>query len=148
MQEKQKTLEKELKQLKMRLASGGGGAASSGDTPVEVGGIRLMAKRVDDITGGDLRNLADELRSKIRSGVIVIGSVTDGKVTLLTAVTRDLVERIPANLLIQKLAPIVGGRGGGKPDLAQAGGKDPDRLDEALGKAPAALEEMLATVDR
>jgi alanyl-tRNA synthetase len=132
----------------MRLASGGGGAASSGDTPVEVGGIRLMAKRVDDITGGDLRNLADELRSKIRSGVIVIGSVTDGKVTLLTAVTRDLVERIPANLLIQKLAPIVGGRGGGKPDLAQAGGKDPDRLDEALGKAPAALEEMLATVDR
>ncbi|MGZ8710432.1 MAG: alanine--tRNA ligase [Thermoanaerobaculia bacterium] len=145
MQEKQKTLEKELKQLKMRLASGGRGAAAGGDTPVDVGGIKLLAKRVDDIGGGDLRNLADELRSKIRSGVIVIGSATDGKVTLLTAVTKDLVDRIPANVLIQKLAPIVGGKGGGKSDLAQAGGKDPDKLDEALGKAQAALEEMLAT---
>ncbi|HET7704757.1 MAG TPA: alanine--tRNA ligase [Thermoanaerobaculia bacterium] len=145
MQEKQKALEKELKQLKMRMASGGG-AASDGDTAIDVGGIKLMAKRVDDIAGGDLRNLADELRSKIRSGVIVIGSVTDSKVTLLTAVTRDLVDRIPANILIQKLAPIVGGKGGGKPDLAQAGGKDPDKLDEALGKAAGALEEMLAAV--
>ncbi|HUP49961.1 MAG TPA: alanine--tRNA ligase [Thermoanaerobaculia bacterium] len=143
LQEKQKALEKELKQLKMRLASGGGAAAQSAGSSVEVGGVRLMARRVDDVTGGDLRNLADELRSKIRSGVIVLGSVTDGKVTLLAAVTSDLVDRIPANVLIQKLAPIVGGKGGGKPDLAQAGGKDPAKLDAALGQAPAALDELL-----
>ncbi|HEU4522013.1 MAG TPA: alanine--tRNA ligase [Thermoanaerobaculia bacterium] len=142
LQDKQKALEKELKQLKMRLASGGG-ASQNGDTPVDVAGVKLMAKRVDDISGGDLRNLADELRSKIKSGVIVLGSVTEGKVTLLTAVTRDLVERIPANSLIQKLAPIVGGKGGGKPDLAQAGGKDAEKLDEALERAPAALQELV-----
>ena len=145
MQEKQKSLEKELKQLKMRLASGAG--PSSGDSPVEVAGVRLVAKRVDDIAGGDLRNLADELRGKIKSGVIVLGSVTEGKVTLLTAVTKDLIDRIPANVLIGKLAPIVGGKGGGKPDLAQAGGKDADRLEEALGRAASALEELL-TVTR
>jgi alanyl-tRNA synthetase len=102
-----------------------------------------MAKRVDDVSGGDLRNLADELRSKIKSGVIVLGSVADSKVTLLTAVTKDLVERIPANVYIQKLAPIVGGKGGGKADLAQAGGKDPQKLDEALQRAAGALEELL-----
>jgi alanyl-tRNA synthetase len=106
--------------------------------------VKLMARRVDDISGGDLRNLADELRSKIKSGVIVLGSVSDSKVTLLTAVTKDLVQRIPANTLIQKLAPIVGGKGGGKPDLAQAGGKDPDKLDEALEHAPDALQHLLS----
>jgi alanyl-tRNA synthetase len=144
LQEKQKQLEKELKQLKVKLATGGASSGSSAsDEAIDVDGIKLMARRVDEISGGDLRNLADTFRSKLKSGVIVIGSVTDGKVTLLTAVTKDLMDRIPANLLIGKLAPIVGGKGGGKPDLAQAGGKDADRLDEALGKAPAALREML-----
>src|SRR5437867_151413 len=144
LQERQKLLEKEVKQLRMKLASGGMSSASSADKPVDVNGVKLLARRADDISGGDLRNLADELRSKIKSGVIVLGSATDGKVTLLTAVTKDLVDRVPANSLIQKLAPIVGGKGGGKPDLAQAGGKDPDKLDEALESAPEALREMLA----
>jgi alanyl-tRNA synthetase len=141
LQEKQKQLEKELKQLRMKLASGG----SRDDSTVEkVGDIQLMTRRVDDISGGDLRNLADEMRSRIKSGVIVLGSATDGKVTLLTAVTKDLVDRIPANSLIQKLAPIVGGKGGGKADLAQAGGKDPEKLDDALDSAPEALRELLS----
>jgi alanyl-tRNA synthetase len=141
MQEKQKHLEKELKQLKMRLASGG--PARSEDEAVDVDGVKLLARRVDDISGGDLRNLADTFRDKIKSGVVVLGSVTDSKVTLLTAVTKDLVSRVPANSLIAKLAPIVGGKGGGKPDLAQAGGKDADKLDEALGTAPRAVRELL-----
>jgi alanyl-tRNA synthetase len=139
-QEKQKQLEKELKQLRMKLASGGSrdeGAVS------KIGDVQLVTRRVDDISGGDLRNLADELRSKIKSGVIVLGSATDGKVTLLTAVTKDLVDRVPANSLIQKLAPIVGGKGGGKADLAQAGGKDPEKLDDALDSAPEALRQLL-----
>ena len=144
LQEKQKSLEKELKQLKLRMASGGAtGASPVASDSIDVGGVKLMARRVDDISGGDLRNLADELRSKIKSGVIVLGSVSDSKVTLLTAVTKDLVDRVPANTLIQKLAPIVGGKGGGKPDLAQAGGKDADRLDEALDQASTALQELL-----
>jgi alanyl-tRNA synthetase len=140
LQEKQKQLERELKQLKVKLASG---------TPREESGIariddvQLMTRRVDGISGGDLRNLADEIRSKLKSGVVVLGSVTDSKVTLLTAVTKDLVDRIPAHVFIQKLAPIVGGKGGGKADLAQAGGKDPDKLDQALDEAPEALRELL-----
>ena len=145
LQEKQKMLEKELKQLKVRLATGGGsaGTSSSDDAGVDVSGVRLIARRVDDISGGDLRNLADTFRSKIKSGVVVLGSATDGKVTLLTAVTKDLLERVQANTLIARLAPIVGGKGGGKPDLAQAGGKDADRLNEALETAPGALREIL-----
>jgi alanyl-tRNA synthetase len=146
LQEKQKSLEKELKQLKMKLASGNGGGASTAATEeyAMIDGVKLLARRVDDISGGDLRNLADTFRSRIKSGVIVLGSMTDGKVTLLTAVTKDLMDRIPANSLIAKLAPIVGGKGGGKADLAQAGGKDPDKLNEALDSAPAALREMIS----
>jgi alanyl-tRNA synthetase len=143
-QEKQKQLEREIKQLKVRLATGGGAASGAGDEAVIVNGVKLIARRVDDVTGGDLRNLADTFRTKLGSGVVVIGSATDGKVTLLGAVTKDLLDRVQANALIGKLAPIVGGKGGGKPDLAQAGGKDADRLDEAIATAAKALEESLA----
>jgi alanyl-tRNA synthetase len=144
LQEKQKTLEKELKQLKVRIATGGGSTGTQpADDTVDVSGIKLIARRVDQLTGGDLRNFADELRTKLKSGVVVLGSATDGKVTLLTAVTKDLLDRVQANTLIGKLAPIVGGKGGGKPDLAQAGGKDPDKLNEAIAQAEGALREIL-----
>jgi alanyl-tRNA synthetase len=145
MQERQKALEKELKQLKLKVAGGGTtSSASSADESVDIDGVKLVARRIDDVNGGDLRNLADTFRSKLKSGVVVLGSVTDGKVTLLTAVTKDLLDRVNANALINKLAPIVGGKGGGKPDLAQAGGKDPDKLNEAIEHAPQALREVLA----
>jgi alanyl-tRNA synthetase len=78
---------------------------------------------------------------------VVLGSVTDSKVTLLTAVTKDLLGRVNANTLINKLAPIVGGKGGGKPDLAQAGGKDPGKLNEAIEHAEQALREVLGIPD-
>jgi alanyl-tRNA synthetase len=140
--EKQKQYEKEIKQLKVRLATGGG-AAHEENGAIDVAGVKLLTRRADDVSGGDLRNLADTLRSKLKSGVVVLGSVNDSKVTLLTAVTKDLVDRVSASALIGKLAPIVGGKGGGKPDLAQAGGKDPERLAEALDRAPGALRELL-----
>ena len=143
LQEKQKQLEKELKALKVRMATGGGAPAAGADEAQDVAGVKLIAKRVDELSGGDLRNFADELRSRVKSGVVVLGSVSEGKVTLLTAVTKDLLDRVQANTLIGKLAPIVGGKGGGKPDLAQAGGKDPDKLNEALEQAPSALREIL-----
>ena len=144
LQEKQKSLEKELKTLKVKVASGSASSsASSDDGIVDVAGVKLIARRVDDISGGDLRNLADTFRSKLKSGVVVLGTATDGKVTLLTAVTKDLLDRVQANTLINRLAPIVGGKGGGKPDLAQAGGKDADRLNEALATAQTALGEIL-----
>jgi alanyl-tRNA synthetase len=153
LQEKQKQLEKEIKQLRMKFetVSLNVRADMKVDATVDSGlsgfididGVKLLARRVDDISGGELRNLADTFRDKLKSGVVVLGSVTDSKVTLLTAVTKDLVGRVPANSLIAKLAPIVGGKGGGKPDLAQAGGKDADKLDQALGSAPGAVRELL-----
>ncbi|MBV9496083.1 MAG: hypothetical protein JOZ54_17680 [Acidobacteria bacterium] len=144
LQDRQKQLEKELKQLKMKLASGGGASSGSAqDDSVEVDGIRVLARLVTDVEGGDLRNLADTLRSKLKSGVVVLGSSGSGKVSLLVGVTRDLVERLPATKVIAKLAPIIGGKGGGKPDLAQAGGKDAEKLGEALTNAPGAVRELL-----
>ena len=139
LQEKQKQFDRELKQLRQKIASGGG--SRDEEKAVEVNGIRIITRLVEN--GVDLRSLADTLRSKLKSGVVVLGSANEGKVTLLTAVTKDLVDRVPANVLIGKLAPIVGGKGGGKPDLAQAGGKDADKLDQALGSAEGALAEML-----
>ena len=139
-QEKLKQMEKELKDAKLR---GLQSAATGEVAPVDVDGVQLITRRADDVSGGDLRNLADTLRSKLKSGVVVLGSVSDSKVMLLTAVTKDLVDRVSASALIGKLAPIVGGKGGGKPDLAQAGGKDPEKLGEALDRAPAALRELL-----
>jgi alanyl-tRNA synthetase len=143
MQERQKALEKELKQLKLKVAGGGTAVSSQAEDSIDIDGVKLVARRIDDVSGGDLRNLADTFRSKLKSGVVVLGSVTDGKVTLLTAVTKDLLDRVQANTLINKLAPIVGGKGGGKPDLAQAGGKDPDKLNEAIEHAAQALREVL-----
>jgi alanyl-tRNA synthetase len=146
LQEKQKQLEKELKSLRMKLASAGNGGAASRDedAAIDVEGVKLLARRVEDMSGGDLRNLADTFRHKIRSGVVLLGTASEGKATLLAAVTADLVGRISAQSVIQKLAPIVGGKGGGKPDLAQAGGKDLDRLNEAIAKAPDVVRELLA----
>ena len=143
LQEKQKSMERELKALKLKIASAGGASASNDDGIVDVDGVKLIARRVDDISGGDLRNLADELRHKVKSGIVLIGSATEGKATLLAAVTADVVGRVSASSIIQKLAPMIGGKGGGKPDLAQAGGKDADKLDEVIRIAPQTVREML-----
>jgi len=144
LQEKQKELEKELKSLRLKLATAGAkGPSAAEDEVAEVAGVKFVTRRVDEMKGGDLRNLADTFRGKLGSGVVVLGSSHDGKATLLAAVTSDLTEQIPASALIGKLAPVIGGRGGGKADLAQAGGKDVDRIDEALGLTAETIREML-----
>ena len=121
----------------------GGGSTGQPEAAIDVAGIKLVAREVSGLDKDGLRALVDRHRDQIKSGVVVLGSATDGKVTLLTAVTKDLLDRVQANTLIGKLAPIVGGKGGGKPDLAQAGGKDADKLNEAIATAPAALREIL-----
>ena len=82
----------------------------------------------------------DTLRERMSSGVIVLGSSMDGKVTLIASVSKDLTKRIQAGKLVQEMAPLVGGKGGGRPDLAQGGGPDASRLDEALAGVPALIE--------
>ncbi len=109
--------------------------AAKAEDPQVVAGVRLVVERVDGVAAQDLRELADNLRQKLRSGVVVLGRADEAKVSLLVAVTPDLKGKLPAGQLVKELAPIIGGGGGGRPDLAEAGGKDPSRLDEALAQA-------------
>lgn len=144
LQERQRSMEKELKALKMKLAASGGSSTEKPeDKAVDVDGARVLTHRVDGMKGGDLRNLADTFRNRLGHGVVVIGSEHEGKATLLIAVTPELSERLSARALIDRLAPIVDGRGGGKNDLAQAGGKAPEKIDEALSAAPGAVAELM-----
>ncbi|MCC6130230.1 MAG: alanine--tRNA ligase [Acidobacteria bacterium] len=136
--------EKEIAKLKVALASSGAAGPSSEDAGiVEIGGIRVLARRVAPLPMNELRNLADTFRGKVKSGVVLIGTEVEGKVTLIAAVTKDLTEKVPANEIAQKMAVLVGGKGGGKADLAQAGGKDATKIDEALSAGLAAVRERV-----
>jgi alanyl-tRNA synthetase len=134
-------LEDEVRKLKHQLASG-----DSGGTEIrqEVDGIVVQARRVPEMSPAELRNLADTLRQKLGSGVVVLGMESGGKATLLAAVTDDLIDRVRAGDLVRELATVVGGRGGGKPNLAQAGGPDVDKLDDALRSTPEAVGKVHA----
>lgn len=105
----------------------------------DVGGIRVLTSRLDGVDGAALRQLADDLRAKLGSGIVCLGAATEGKAALLVAVTRDLTARFAAGQLIKEMAPLIGGRGGGKPDFAQAGGTQPEGLDAAFTKLNALL---------
>ena len=133
-----KEKEEELDKLKARLASGGAGGAG-GETRV-VAGVPVYIQRVDGLEMNDLRALADTVREKLKSGIVALGSVKDNKASLLVAVTKDLTVRFPAGELIKTLAAEIGGTGGGRPEMAQAGGKQIDRLDAALAQTITAVE--------
>ena len=117
-------------ELQRKLASGGGRDLLADAR--EVAGVKVLSARTDVGDPKALREVADQLRDKIKSGVVVLGGVADGKVSLVAAVTADLTGRVQAGKIISELAKMVGGKGGGKPDLAQGGGTDPGKLDEAL----------------
>jgi alanyl-tRNA synthetase len=134
-------LEGEVRNLKHQLASG---EAKGTEIRQEVEGIAVQARRVPEMSPAELRNLADTLRQKLGSGVVVLGMESGGKATLLAAVTDDLTDRIRAGDLVRELATVVGGRGGGKPNLAQAGGPEVAKLDEALQQAPKTVAEIIS----
>jgi alanyl-tRNA synthetase len=100
----------------------------------EVNGTKVLATRAEGVTGKDLRSMVDDLRDKLRSGVVLRASETDGKVSLALGVTPDLKDRLKAGDLVREVAAVVGGKGGGRADFAQAGGSDPGKLDEAFEK--------------
>ncbi|MBI3988446.1 MAG: alanine--tRNA ligase [candidate division NC10 bacterium] len=108
-----------------------------------VRGIRVAVGRVDLFDHKGLRDLADRLRAHLKSGVIVLGSAVNGKVAWVAAVTPDLTPKVHAGTLVREVAKLTGGGGGGKADLAEAGGKEPEKLDEALAKVPKLLEQLL-----
>jgi len=125
-----KGLEKELDQFKHKLQSSQAGDAVGGAQVIE--GIKVLAKRSDGMDQKDLRDFGDKLRDKLGSGILALGSVKDGKVSVIVMVSKDLTSRFHAGQIIKEMAAILGGTGGGKPDLAQSGGKDPAKLDAAL----------------
>jgi alanyl-tRNA synthetase len=141
-EEEIKKLRRELDQMRMKSAATS--VAASGNQAVDVEGIPVLAQRVDALDRGQLRTLVDNLRNKLGSGIVVLGSAQpDGKVALIAGVTKDLTGRISAGKVIGVLAQKVGGSGGGRPDMAEAGGKDVSALAGALASAPEVVRGLL-----
>jgi len=140
-EEELKKLRKELDQVRMKSAASSVSEAT--EQAREVKGIKVLATRADDLERPQLRTLIDNLRNKLGSGVVVLGSVTDGKVALIVGVTKDLTSKIQAGKIIAEVAKKVGGSGGGRPDMAEAGGKDPAALDSALAESYGIVEKLL-----
>jgi alanyl-tRNA synthetase len=139
--ESEKKLRKELEAQQMKRA-----ASQAGDLAKEareVKGVRVVSARVEVTDRSAMRQMVDDLRAKLESGVIVLGSVSDGKVILIAAVTKDLTNRLDAGKIVKQAAVYVEGSGGGRKDLAEAGGKNPARLDESLQAVPSIVEAML-----
>jgi alanyl-tRNA synthetase len=137
-----KRLTRELDQARMKSASSS--TANIADHVKEVKGVKVLAQRVDNLERAQLRMLVDQLRDKIGSGVVVLGSASNGNVSLIVGVTKDLTSRVQAGKVIGPVAQKVGGKGGGRPDLAEAGGKDAGALDAALEGAYSVVEGLLA----
>ncbi len=137
-----KRLTRDLDQARMKSASSS--TANVAEKIKEVRGVKVLAHRADNLERQQLRTLIDQLRDKIGSGVVVVGSATDGNVSLIVGVTKDLTSRIQAGKVIGPIAQKVGGKGGGRPDLAEAGGKDPAALDAALDEAYGLVDGLLA----
>jgi alanyl-tRNA synthetase len=133
-------------ELRLKSALGGGASSGNGggDEAREVaGGILVLAREASDLDAPALRQLSDTLLSQIKSGVVVLGRRGDGKASLIVRTSQDLLKRVPAGTVIKELAPIIGGRGGGKPDMAEGGGPEPQKLAEALEASYQIIERLL-----
>jgi alanyl-tRNA synthetase len=136
-----KRLQRELDQARMKSASSS--VASASEQIKEVRGVKVLAHRVDNLERAQMRTLVDQLRDKVGSGVVVLGSASDGNVSLIVGVTKDLTSRVQAGKVVGTVAQKVGGKGGGRPDLAEAGGKDVSALDSALAESYSIVESLL-----
>ncbi|WP_092344627.1 alanine--tRNA ligase [Desulfuromusa kysingii] len=139
--EQQKEMEKEIEQLHAKANADRSGELINKVQQVE--GLKLLAVKIPETDGKGLREFSDQLREKLGSGILVLVSAAAGKVSLLVAVSKDLIGQVKAGDLIKPLAEIVGGRGGGRPELAQAGGSETDKIEMLLQAAPEQLKKML-----
>jgi alanyl-tRNA synthetase len=139
--DRMRKLEKELEQLKGKLAS------SAGDDMVaealEIAGVKVIARMLEGADAKTLRDTVDQLKNKLGSAALILAAVEDSKVSLVAGVTKDKTDRIKAGDLVNFVAQKVGGKGGGRPDLAQAGGNDPGKLPEALASVPDWIRQQL-----
>ncbi len=139
--EKNRLLEKQLERLNAKLASSAGNEL--GAQAVDVGGIKVLAVKLDGVDPKSLKDMVDQLKNKLGSAAIVLAVVEGDKVSLIAGVTKDQMGRIKAGDLVNFVATKVGGKGGGRPDMAQAGGNDPSGLADALAQVPAWIQTQL-----
>ena len=140
--DRNRQLEKEVDALKAKLASSAGTDLAS--TAVDVGGLKVVASELEGADRKALMETADQLKNKLGEGVVVLASVEDGKVTLVAGVTKSATGRIKAGDLMKHLAAQVDGKGGGRPDMAQGGGNDPSKLEDALAGVAGWVEKNIA----
>ena len=140
--DRSRQLEKELEKLQAKLASAAGSDLAS--QALDIGGLKLLVSRLDDADPKSLRDLVDQLKNKLGSAAILVATVKDGKISLAAGVTQDQTARIKAGDLVNLVAVQVGGKGGGRPDFAQAGGNAPDKLDAALREVPEWVRQKLS----
>jgi alanyl-tRNA synthetase len=143
--ERSRKLEKELEQLKAKLASAAG--SDLANQVVEVDGVKVLAAKLDGTDAKSLRDTLDQLKNKVGSGVVLLATESDGKVSLIAGVTKDLTDRFKAGDLVKAAAEKVGGRGGGRPDMAQAGGTDPAGIPAALDWSNTGFSSQVASID-
>jgi alanyl-tRNA synthetase len=139
--EEKKSLEKELARLRSRMASSQGEDLAG--QAVDVKGVKVLAVSLDGADGKALRETMDKLKDRLKSAAIVLGAVNDGKVSLIAGVTADLTARVKAGELVNFVAQQVGGKGGGRPDMAQAGGTEPAKLPAALQSVKGWVEQRV-----
>jgi alanyl-tRNA synthetase len=145
LQDELKKARRETEELKLKIATGAAGsAASNGDDAREVAGVCVIAHEASGLDSAGMRQLSDTLLARIKSGVVVIGRSNDGKASLIVRTSDDLTKRVPAGQVIKELAPIIGGKGGGKADMAEGGGNQPEKLAEALEASYGVIERMLS----
>jgi alanyl-tRNA synthetase len=144
LQDELKKARREADELRMKIATGAVGSSSSnGDESREVAGVRVLAREASGLDAAAMRQLSDTLLARIKSGVVVLGRSGDGKVSLIVRTSSDLTGKVPAGQVIKELAPIVGGKGGGKADMAEGGGNQPEKLEAALKESYQVIERLI-----
>jgi len=144
LQEELKRTRREMDDLKLKIATGSiGGASSNGDEAREVSGVKVLSKIVDGLDANGMRQLSDTLLARLKSGVVVLGRKDEGKAGVIVRVSDDLKERVKAGNVIKEIVPILGGKGGGRPDMAEGGGPETERLGEAVEASYKVIETFL-----
>jgi alanyl-tRNA synthetase len=141
-----KKTRKEMDDLKLKIATGGfngGGTSADGDEARDIAGVKVLGKIVEGLDANGTRQLSDTLLARLRSGVVVLGRKDEGKVGIIVRVSDDLTSKVKAGDVIRQIAPIVGGKGGGKPDMAEGGGSEPEKLNDAIDAAYSFIEQTL-----
>jgi alanyl-tRNA synthetase len=146
LQEELKRTRREIDDLKLKIATGAiGGASSNGDEARDIAGVKVIGKIVEGLDGNGMRQLSDTMLARLKSGVVVIGRQEDGKAGIIVRVSDDLTARVKAGNVIKEIVPIVGGKGGGRPDMAEGGGSEPEKLSEAIDASYKVIENFLTS---